>query len=214
MVTNWYKDVSDPILIYHSCLHCYFFYIRTSYIGIIFFWQTSLWGYHWRGGLLMWLRVYQIDLWHDLHHNMYVGSWIILNVCWFLHPLLWRNIDVGFYDFFKSSIISIWWIRIYGELDIPFHVWEQGKQVLLGHSCIHWVAWLYIENHSDFVQWCAWFHQPSDWVILHVISQSVSSLLQLEVYPWRVSFQIIYTLERVVSGILPNFLSLFPDIFE
>ena len=116
----------------------------------------------------MWLIVYKIDLWHDLHHNMYGWSWIIPKRI-FLHPLLWRNIDVVFHRFCKFYFLSTLWVHVDDAWDITFHILVQVMQVLLGRSCIHWGAWWDIKYHSVFGQWCAWLHQPSYWGILHVI---------------------------------------------
>ena len=68
--------------------------------------HTSQWGYHWRDELLMWLSVCQMDLWHDLNHNMYGESCNIPGFCWFLHPLFWRNIDVCFYLFWFFYLLE------------------------------------------------------------------------------------------------------------
>ena len=141
-------------------------------------WLTSQWWYPWRDGLLRWLIVCLRYPLHGLHHNMCEGSWSIPYFYWFLHLLLWSIIDGDCLQFYESYFLSTWWVHADGALDIPCHVLDQERQVLLVHSYSHWVAWWVIEDHNEFEQWYVWFHQPSDWCIFHVYSQFSSALLQ------------------------------------
>ena len=160
------------------------------------------------------MSVYQLYICHDRHHNICEGSWNIPHFCWFLHPLIWSNIGGGFHQFYEFDFLSTRWVHVYVTWDIPCHVWYQENHVMLVHSCIHWGTLWYIEGHSNVEQWCTWVYQPSYLVILHVISQFFSALIQWEVYPRRVYFQRIHPLEMVIAGILPHILSLFPNILE
>ena len=76
---------------------------------------------------------------------------------------------------FKCSFLSSWWVHVDGKWDISCHVWDQGKRVILVNSFSHWGAWRDIEDNSEFGQWFAWFHQPSDLGILHVFLNFFSS---------------------------------------
>ena len=99
---------------------------------------------------------------HDLHQNMYGGSWIIPDFCWFLYPLIWRNIDVGFNGF--CIIFLVYMMSPSGWYMIsPYHIWEQIMQVLLGNSYNHSRTWKVIEDHSLFWQWCERGHHTGDW---------------------------------------------------
>ena len=98
----------------------------------------------------------------------------------------------GSLQFCEFYFLNTWWVNVDGAWDIPWHVWEQKNQVMLMHSYSHWGALWDIEDRSEFVQWCAWVHQPNYLGILHVISQFSSALLQWEVYPRRVFFQRSY----------------------
>ena len=49
----------------------------------------------------MWLSVCHIYIVRYLHHNMYGGIWSIPYCSLLLHPLIWRNIDMGFHLFWN-----------------------------------------------------------------------------------------------------------------
>ena len=82
----------------------------------------------------MWLSACQIDLWHDLHNNMCELSLSIPDVCWFLHPLLWSKIGVGFHEFCNFFP----WVH-YGFMCMVhqiFHAMFESKEIRF-YWCIH-----------------------------------------------------------------------------
>ena len=72
-----------------------------------FSWHTSLWGYHWRDERLVYLIVFQLDLWHDMHHNMLEGIWNIPYFCWFYIPCF----EITLVGAFISFINVLSWVN-------------------------------------------------------------------------------------------------------
>ena len=132
-----------------------------------------------------------MSFWYDWTSISDIYGMICITLCvkeirvlmffWFMYLLLWSIIGGGFLQFYEFYFLSTWWVHVDGAWGIPCHVWEQKNKALLVHSYIHRGALWYIEDYRKFRQWCAWVHQPSDLVILHVISRFGSALLQWEV---------------------------------
>ena len=57
-------------------------------------WYNIQWRYHWRGNLLSLYSACKKDLVHDLHPNIYEGSWSVTDFCSSMCYLIWRNVDV------------------------------------------------------------------------------------------------------------------------
>ena len=55
---------------------------------------------------MIWLSICHRYLLHDMHHNICEGSYSIPCFCWFMHLLLWSNIDGG--GFFSSMNVLSW----------------------------------------------------------------------------------------------------------
>ena len=173
----------DLILLY---TFLFFMHLNSFWKFLSVSWRNIQLWYHWIDEPWRWLSVCMRYPLHGLHHNMCEGSWSIPYFYWFIHLLLWSRIYENFIQFYEFYFLITLWVHADGVWDIPFHVLEQERQVLLVHSCIHWVAWWVIEYHRELGLWYAWVHQPSDLGILHVFSQFASVIIQWEVYPWRV----------------------------
>ena len=90
-----------------------------------------------------------VDIWTPQQNLLSLVSNMEWNISCTIHMNLTCTQERTFTKHMKShinvSFLSTCYVRVGGAWDIPFHIWDQGKQVLLGRSCVHWNAWWYVD---------------------------------------------------------------------
>ena len=121
-----YKIFKSISYLIHLCTLLLFIYCSCFGMYQIVSWNTSQRWCHWISELLSWCSACQRDLFHDPRLSMCEESLSILDFCWSLQYLPWRNIDLGSHWVWKCYFLNIWWVHESNAWDIPWHVWGQG----------------------------------------------------------------------------------------
>ena len=112
----------------------------------IVFWYTIILWYHWIDEMLIWLIICQIDIWHDLHHNMCGGSW---------------SISVFNFCILCFEIILVWAFMSF----VNFLSWIHYDFVWMVHEIFHAI----FESKERRLFWCIRVSNEAHWEILKII---------------------------------------------
>ena len=93
----------------------------------------------------MLLSFYYIDLWRDMHHNMYWGSWIIPDFVYFCVPLFEETLVW----YFMSSVNFICWVH-YGFMWMVHGVFHTLFEIKESRFCF----WIHVatEAHGEMLK--------------------------------------------------------------